>query len=479
MYDTLLTSAGFRKGMDLYFERHDGDAVTCDDFRNAMADANGVDLEQFARWYSTNGTPTVTYSSSFDAEAGKYVLTLSQKSLSKEGPLHIPISVGLLDKETGKEVVTTKVLELKEETQSFEFTDLSGDVIPSLLRGFSAPVKLVSASGEEDLKELAFIAANDTDGFNKWEAGQKLYTSAIFDAMKGKEPDFDSVFEVFGRILSGEADDYSIQAYALTVPSESTLAEDLDVVDPVAIRKARGTVKKTIARKFETEIKSLYDKLTASMEGMEFQVDATSVGRRRVRNVLLDYLCSIKETAEEQEAAASLASSHFNNASGMTDKMAALSALVSMDGAGVAARDAALETFYNDAEGDALVLNKWFTVQALADLPDVLDRVKALTKHPDFTLSNPNRCRSLISAFTMNRASFHDENGAGYAFLGEVIAELDKLNPQVSSRTARSLIKWRRYNEKRGDAMKVELEKLKGMEGISDDLFEIVSRGLK
>merc|ERR1712232_245591 len=182
---------------------------------------------------------------------------------------------------------------------------------------------------------------------------------------------------------------------------------------------------------------------------------------------------------EEQESAAALATNHFENASGMTDKMAALNALVSMDGAGAAARDKALETFYKDAEGDALVLNKWFSVQALANLPDVLDRVKALTEHPDFTLSNPNRCRSLISAFTMNEAPFHDESGEGYRFLGETIAELDKLNPQVSSRTARSLIQWRRYNEKRGEMMKAELEKLKALEGISDDLFEIVSRGLK
>jgi len=479
MYNTLLTTAGFRKGMDLYFERHDGDAVTCDDFRNAMADANGVDLDQFARWYSTPGTPTIEYSSSFDKESGTFVLTLSQKALSKEGPLHIPISVGLLDKETGKEVVGTQVLELKEDTQSFEFKGLEGDVIPSMLRGFSAPVKLVSADGEKNLKELAFIAAYDTDGFNKWEAGQQLYTSAIFDVMNERDVDYDSIFEAFGRTLNEKANDYSIQAYALTLPSESTLAEDLDVVDPVAIRKSRGSLKKAIARKFEKDIKALYDQLTSDMEGLEFKVDAVSVGRRSLRNVLLGYLCSIKESTEEQVAAANLASSHFNNASGMTDKLAALNALASMDGEGAAARDSALEQFYHDADGDALVLNKWFSVQALADLPDVLDRVKELTKHPDFTLSNPNRCRSLISAFTMNEAPFHDESGEGYKFLGEILVELDKLNPQVSARTARSFIQWRRYNEKRGQLMKDELEKLTKLEGISDDMFEIVSRGLK
>merc|ERR1712232_480244 len=175
---------------------------------------------------------------------------------------------------------------------------------------------------------------------------------------------------------------------------------------------------------------------------------------------------------EEQESAAALATNHFENASGMTDKMAALNALVSMDGAGAAARDKALETFYKDAEGDALVLNKWFSVQALADLPDVLDRVKALTEHPDFTLSNPNRCRSLISAFTMNLAPFHAEDGEGYKFIADTIAELDKLNPQISSRMGTSLIQWRKYGEERAAMMKGELKKLSEMK-LSDDLFEI------
>ena len=482
MYNTLLSPEGFRKGMDLYFERHDGSAVTCDDFRAAMADANGVDLEQFALWYSTPGTPTVTYSTSYDAERGTFVLTLSQSSNS-ESPLLIPVAVGLLDKETGEEVVPTTVLELKEETETFEFPDLKGDAVASILRDFSAPVKLVSSTGSDDESALAFLAANDTDGFNKWEAGQKLYTSAIFQTMNEEESakTMDYVNEAFGRTLADRAgSDYSIKAYALTLPGESTLAEQVDVVDPVAIRKARSIVKKGIARKFKTEIKALYDEITEDInaEG-EFKVDATSVGRRRLRNVLLDYLCSIKDTPEEQKAAASLATEHYEAATGMTDKMAALGALASMDGEGAVARDAALEKFYEEADGDALVLNKWFSVQALADLPDVLDRVRALTEHPDFTLSNPNRCRSLVSAFTMNAAPFHDDSGAGYQFLGDIIAQLDKLNPQISSRIAGSLIQWRRYDENRGALMKAELEKLAAMKPISDDLYEVVSRGLK
>ncbi len=481
MYQTLLTPEGFRKGMDLYFERHDGSGVTCDDFLAAMADANNVDLSQFSLWYSTSGTPTVTYDTSYASATGKITLALSQSSKSDK-PLHIPVSVGLLDKETGAEVVPTTVLELKEASQTFTFPNLKGDVVPSILREFSAPVKLVPASGVEDETALAFLAARDTDGFNKWEAGQKLYTSLIFQHMDGKisEKTTDFVMEAFGRTLADkETTDYSIQAYAMILPTESTLAELVDVVDPLAIHNGHEAVKVAIARKFQSELLTRYNELTAAMEGKEFKVDAKSIGQRRLRNVLLDYLCSIKETPAEQRAAAQLASNHFNTATGMTDKMAGLAALASMDGEGAAARDAALEKFYQDAKGDALVVNKWFTVQAIADLPDVLDRVKKLKGHPDFTLLNPNRCRSLIGAFAMNTVPFHDPSGAGYRFLTDVLMELDPLNPQISSRLAGGLIQWRRYDEVRGALMKAELQKLAKMKPISDDLFEVVTRGLK
>jgi len=481
MYNTLFTEAGFRKGMDLYFERHDGDAVTCDDFRSAMADANDVDLEQFGRWYETPGTPTVTYSTKFDTDSETFTVTFTQKS-NNDKPLHIPISTGLIDKATGEEVVPTKVLELKEMTQSFEFPGVTGEVVPSLLRDFSAPIKLAPESGDVDEEELAFLAARDTDGFNRWEAGQKLYTSLCFKTMNGEESETTAAYvnEAFQRTLADENMDYSIKAYALTLPAESTLAEELDEVDPVALRDARGAVKVAIARKYQTELKEFYDKLTADMdaEGSEFKVDAISVGRRRLRNTILSYLTSIKDTADEQKAAADLATSHYDAATGMTDKMAALNSLASMDGEGSGARDEALQRFYNEADGDALVLNKWFSVQAVADLPDVLDRVKALTKHPDFTLSNPNRCRSLISAFTMNSAAFHAEDGEGYKFVADTTAELDKLNPQISSRMGTSLIQWRKYGPKRAEMMKEELQKLSEMD-LSDDLFEVVSRGLK
>jgi len=481
MYNTLLGEEGFRKGMDLYFERHDGTGVTCDDFRAAMADANGVDLDQFGLWYSTSGTPKVTYHPQYDAEKGVFKLTLLQSSKS-ESPLHIPVSVGLIDKVTGEEVVPTTVLELKEAYKTFEFDGLKNDVVPSILRQFSAPVKLEQASGEEDEETSAFLAANDTDGFNRWEAGQRLFTTLCFQKYNDGEMSdttLQYVFDAFGRTLADTDMDMSIKAYALTLPMTGTLSELLSgvAVDPVRLKESRSAVNEAIARKFQKELLAAYESLTASMP-TEFKVDAEAVGRRRLRNTIMRYLTSIKETPEEQKVAAELASAHYDSATGMTDKLNSLGALASMDGEGAAARDERLQRFYDDADGDALVLNKWFTVQASADLPDVLDRVKALTKHPDFTLSNPNRCRSLLTAFTMNAAAFHAEDGEGYKFIGEMTGEVDKLNPQISSRMGTSLITWKKYGEKRGAMMKEELKKLSENK-LSEDLFEIVNRGLK
>lgn len=485
MYDTLLGTKGFRKGMDLYFQRHDGCAVTCDDFLAAMADANDIDLSQFARWYSTSGTPVVTYSSTFDEAKGLFRLTLAQKSRSDK-PLLVPVSVGLLNKETGDEVVPTTILRLKEDAQTFDFPNLKGDVVPSILRNFSAPVKLVPASGGVDEGDLAFLAANDTDGFNRWDSAQKLYEAAILEAMKeeGRGETLSRVLETFGQTLKDEGiSDDSVRAYALILPSEATLAASMAVIDPPAIRDARKQVKKAIANRFKAELQAAYNDLTTAMEadGDTFKVDGVSVGRRRLRNVYLGYLCSIVETPEEQKEAAALATKHFAAATGMTDKLAAFNILVSMSGEGESAREAAIEKFYKDANGDPLVLNKWFACQADADLPDVLDRViKLSSSHPDFTLKNPNRCRALIMTFAMNAAAFHDEGGKGYKFLGDVLEKLDKINPKVAARTtASSLLGWKRYNDRRAILMKAQLERLKGMCGVSNDLLEITSKGLK
>ena len=483
MYDTILGTQGFRAGMDLYFKRHDGQAVTCDDFLAAMADANNVDLSQFARWYSTSGTPTVSYSSSFDAEKGLFQLTLSQTSRSKE-PLFIPISVGLLDKKSGQEVVPTKILELKEAEQTFDFVDLKGEVIPSILRNFSAPVKLVPLDGVNE-SELAFLASHDTDGFNRYDSAQRLYTAAILKVMNKEESEatINLVLETFGKTLGDESiSDDSIRAYALTLPGEATLAESVSVIDPPAIHEARKYVKNLIARKFKEQLTSCYQNLTTAIEkdGVEFKVDGTSVGRRRLRNICLAYLCSIADTPDEQRAAAALATKHFESATGMTDKLSAFKQLVSMSGEGELARETAIKKFYDDANGDPLVLDKWFACQASADLPDIIERVKALVSHPDYSLEKPNRCRSVIMSFTMNEAAFHESGGKGYQFLGDILEKLDKINPKVAARTtAGSLIGWKRFGEERAAMMKAQLERLSKLSPVSNDLSEIVAKGLK
>lgn len=483
MYDTILGSKGFRAGMDLYFKRHDGQAVTCDEFLAAMADANNVDLSQFARWYSTSGTPTVSYSSTFDAEKSVYKLTLSQSSRSKD-PLFIPVAVGLLDKKSGEEVVSTTILELKEAEQTFEFPNLKGDVVPSVLRNFSAPVKLVPVN-DIDESELAFLASRDTDGFNRWDSAQRLYTCAILKVMnkEDSESTLNLVLETFVKTLTdNNISDDSIRAYALTLPGESTLAEAVEVIDPPAIHEARKQVKNAIARTFKDQLTNCYDKLTSDIEkdGSEFRVDGVSVGRRRLRNVCLAYLCAIADTADEQKTAAAIATKHFESATGMTDKLSAFKQLVSMSGEGEAARDAAIKKFYDDARGDPLVLDKWFASQASADLPDIIERVKNLVAHPDYSIEKPNRCRSVIMSFTMNEAAFHDASGKGYEFLGEMLEKLDAVNPKVAARTtAGSLIGWKRYGKERASMMKAQLEKLNALPRISNDLSEIVAKGLK
>lgn len=487
MYETLVGIDGFRKGMDLYFERHDGCAVTCEDFLTAMADANNADLRQFALWYQTPGTPTVTYVASYNNDSSVFALTLAQKSKS-EKPLHIPISFGLLDKATGKEVLPTTVLELKESEQTFEFPNLPGEVVPSLLRNFSAPIRLKPSDAEPDEALLAFLAAHDTDNFNRWEAGQKLYSALILRIMERKptQDTMDRVCQVFGQLLDNQdaSIDYGMQAYALVLPLEAAIAEELDVVDFISIHKARMTAKQLLARRFQSRLLSKYKELTQLMEdrsGQEFRVDAISIGLRHLRNVIFQYLSVIRETAVEQKTAAELAMLHMGAATGMSDKNAALLALASMDGEGATARDKAIKQFYEEAEGYNLVVDKWFTAQALADLPDVLDRVKKLSLHPDFSMKRPNRAKALIDSFTMTYKAFHDESGKGYQFVGEMLARLDRINPKCSSGiAARRFIQWKRYDEKRGKLLKGELEKLKHLKPkVSVDLTEIITKALK
>jgi aminopeptidase N len=484
MYQTLLGRDGFRKGMDLYFARHDGQAVTCDDFRMAMADASGRDLTQFERWYSQAGTPIVQAETRYIEAARTYELRLIQTCPATPGqpeklPFHIPVAVGLLGKDgkdlplnlDGKAMGTTAVLELTEADQTFVFTDVREQPTPSILRDFSAPVIL--KHGYSDA-ELVHLFTHDSDPVNRWEAGQRLAMSRLLKlsadiAAKGSangassdavsdQMNLDEVFiEAMRKLLADETLDPSFREQALLLPTESMIADQLDVVDPLAIHMARQFVRADIGARLRTELLAQYQ---ANQTPGEYSPDAASIGKRALKNLALSYLC-----AAPNEESVALAQRQFEAASNMTDRVAALGALV--HARAPRARDA-LQRFYDEFQGEALVVDKWFMMQATASTTDVA-----------FTLRNPNRARSLVAAFcSSNPVQFHAPDGSGYAFWAEQVIALDALNPQVASRLSRAMDRWRRYLPSLQAHMKKALQQVAGHGKLSNDVREVVSKAL-
>jgi len=487
MYQTLLGREGFRKGMDLYFERHDGCAVSCDDFRAAMADANNKDLSQFEEWYLQPGTPQVSITSAWDAAAGKYTLTVKQlvgagqkhlaESKRRERPMLIPVVVGLLDRETRKEVVPSKVLELTGPEQTFEFDGLSSQPVPSLMRDFSAPVKLDYQYSDED---LAFLAAYDTDSFNRWEASEVLGAKAIkecYAAEGSQSPELSQGFvSALRAVLNDEkTTDLSLLAYALVLPAESALLETLQPpVDPVKLHEARGAVRLAVAVALKEDFRRRYAELSPA-EGEALVIDGPNAGKRALRNACLGYLSSFKDAKS-----IALCKAQFDEARArgcMTDKLSAFQCLV--ESPHTPECEAAVQAFYDDAAGDALVTNKWFMMQAMADTEDCLQRVQKLVEHPDFTYTNPNRLRSVASVFANNVSGFHKSDGSGYRFMAEMVLKVDKLNPQVSSRLATSFSTWAKLDALRQERIKEQLKMLMSKKDeLSKDTFEVVSKVL-
>eukprot|EP00933_Yihiella_yeosuensis_P047162 TRINITY_DN4286_c0_g1_i2.p1 TRINITY_DN4286_c0_g1~~TRINITY_DN4286_c0_g1_i2.p1 ORF type:complete len:886 (-),score=185.51 TRINITY_DN4286_c0_g1_i2:200-2830(-) len=478
MYETLLGRDGFRKGMDLYFERHDGSAVSCDDFRSAMADANGRDLDQFERWYLQAGTPNLKASDSYDASTGTYTLQLEQEVPDTPGqtgklPMHIPVRVGLLDRDSGAELLPDTVLELKETSQTFTLKvdpPSASKPVPSLLRGFSAPVNLDYSYSDED---LALLAGGDTDSFNRWESMQRLGTKCVLDAMASADidsfkPDARFIEAMRLTVIDRVTDDLSLIAYALVLPAESTLMQIAQPpIDPTKLHHARNHVRKAIATALKSEIKERYDELAPAV-GEEYSIDGPASSKRRLRGVLLGYL-----TTTGDSEAAKLCSEHFNSAGGMTDKMAAYGILCSMPDTEEA--QAVTKAFYDNAKGDGNVVDKWFSAQARADVDDLLPRVKELMEHPDFSMKNPNRLRSVTSVY-LSTPQFHQTDGKGYDFAVELIEKVDKLNPQVSARLANAAFRtWRRLDEGRQKMILERLDQLCKV-GLSKDALEIVSK---
>lgn len=500
MYQTLLGRDGFRRGMDLYFQRHDGQAVTCDDFRAAMADANGRDLTQFGLWYSQAGTPVVTAKTSWDGASGTLALTLSQRcpkvgietraGTPDKQPFHIPFALGLIDAE-GNDLPlqleresqpdgTTRVLDFTQAEQTFRFVNLPrGDraPLPSLLRNFSAPV---TVDHEYSDAELTFLLAHDSDAFNRWEAGQRLATRALLqlvaDVQAGRELTLDpALVAAFRTVLTDGTLNPAFREQALMLPAEAYLAERMGVADPAAIHRARLFMREGLARALKAEWLAAYE--TNATPG-NYSPDADSMARRALRNLALGYLADGGD-AEMQ----ALADRHYQQSDNMTDRFAALSALVNSFAPG---REHALADFYERFEHDALVIDKWFSLQGMQRGEvgphagkRTIDTVRALMEHPAFNLRNPNRARSLIFSFCSgNPAQFHAEDGSGYQFWADQVLALDAINPQVAARLARVMDRWQKYEIPLRDRMRAALERVAAASTLSRDVREIVGKAL-
>jgi aminopeptidase N len=492
MYQTLLGREGFRKGMDLYFERHDGQAVECDDFRAAMADANGRDLTQFERWYSQAGTPRVAVQTHYDSLGKNFDLILTQScpptpGQEKKLPFHIPVAVGLLDsggrdmplyldgltQPRDAKAPTTIVLELTEEKQSFRFTNVAEKPIASILRDFSAPVVLEMEYTDE---ELAFLMAHDSDPFNRWEAGQRLATRRMLaltqavqtnNALTDAELDEAVLTESFRVTLNDTNLDPAFRELALTLPSESVVAEQMEVIDPQAIHTVRQFLRRSLAEALRLDWMVTYQ---SNRTPGTYSPDAVSAGKRGLKNLALSYLLEI-----DNSEAHNLSQNQYENANNMTDRLAALAVLSNSNAPG---KEAALASFYEEFENEALVIDKWFALQATARTTDVA-AVRELMKHPAFTLKNPNRARSLIFSFCNgNPSQFHALDGSGYQFWAEQVIALNAINPQVAARLARSLDRWRKYAPALQTKMRSALQQVADTPSLSKDVLEVITKSL-
>ncbi|HHJ17507.1 MAG TPA: aminopeptidase N [Gammaproteobacteria bacterium] len=486
MIRNLLGADGFRKGCDLYFERHDGQAVTTDDFVAAMQDANHIDLEQFKRWYSQAGTPVLDASGEYDAQKHSYRLTLSQHCAPTPGqehkqPFHIPVELVLLDSsgqpmELQLENEDTSVgrqhmLELREPEQTFTFIGLGEPPVLSLLRGFSAPVKTEIVRSQE---ELAFLFANDPDPFNRWDAGQTLASQTLLQLVaqvqQGKPLTLqDSFIQAFRKTLQHPQLDPALITQALSLPAESYLADQSESVDVDAIHTAREFVRSQLAQQLYNNFLDSYRKHDSEQP---YRFDAASMARRSLRNLCLDYLLTTGSDEARELCLTQLRRSH-----NMTDTLAALSSLSHYDWP---ERREQLELFYNKWQHDAQVTDKWFAIQAGSRLPDTLQHVKALLTHPAFRLTNPNKVRALVGRFCMgNPVRFHTPDGEGYRFLADQVIELDSINPQMAARLVSALSRWRRFDPQRQTLMQDELQRILATPALSRDVFEIVTKSLE
>ncbi|MEE3508627.1 MULTISPECIES: aminopeptidase N [unclassified Pseudomonas] len=489
MLRTLLGTEGFRKGSDLYFERHDGQAVTCDDFIKAMEDANSVELTQFKRWYSQAGTPRLAVSEAYDSAAKTYSLTFRQSypttpDKQEKQPFVIPVALGLMDAQGGEIALrlsgeatasgTSRVISVNEAEQTFTFVDIAEKPLPSLLRGFSAPVKL---SFPYNRDQLMFLMQHDSDGFNRWEAGQQLSVQVLQELIgqhqKGEALVLDQrLVTALNSVLADDQLDQAMVAEMLSLPGEAYLTEISEVADVDAIHAAREFARKQLA---DSLFEGLWQRYQANRELSKktaYVAEAEHFARRGLQNIALSYLML---SGKPQVLAACL--EQFDTCDNMTERLTALAVLVNSPFAEEKAK--ALATFADNFKDNPLVMDQWFSVQAASTLPGGLQRVKALMAHPAFTMKNPNKVRALVGAFAgQNLINFHAADGSGYRFLADLVIELNAFNPQIASRQLAPLTRWRKYDSARQALMKAELERIRASGDLSSDVYEVVSKSL-
>ncbi len=501
MIRTLLGAEGFRAGTDLYFDRHDGQAVTTEDFVKAMEDANGIDLSQFRNWYRQAGTPALNVAGTYDEALKTFTLDVSQTCPPSPGqdqkdPYHMPLKVGLLDEAgedirfslDGLDVASTDeadgfsaVLNLREASQQFVFTGIESKPTPSLLRGFSAPVRLQYDYTRDD---LTFLMSHDTDGFNRWEAGQRLAVGIIQEVVAQIEAGADisvdeRIVKAFDanltEAINNDKDpslDKAMIAHMLALPAESYLIELADVANVDAIHQAREAVREVVARELSGVFLSVY---RLNQRDDTYEANAKQIAERALKNVALSYLMQPDDTEF-----VSLCVDQFESATNMTDTSSALRALVgSAAKPAFLAREKALTSFYNRWSDEALVIDQWFAIQASSPLPGTLDKVKSLMQHEAFDMKVPNRMRALVAQFAMaNIVNFHDPSGSGYEFLADRVIELNAINPQMAARMLSPLTRWHKYDAGRQGLMKQALERILSIEDVSPDVYEIASKSL-
>ncbi len=482
MLHRLIGRDAFRRGMDLYFQRHDNQAVTIEDFVSAMQDASGTDLSLFARWYAQAGTPDLHVAEEWDAAAGRYTLTLRQETRPTPGqpeklPLPIPVAMGLLGPDgaamparlAGENTAAaeTRVLLAQRAEQRFVFEGLASRPVPSLLRGFSAPVRLHGLQPDQ----LRFLAQHDSDPFNRWEAIQQYATQVMLrlvaDHQQGRALAFDDgLAEAAAATLAGADADPAFAAEALLLPGEAYIADQMAVVDPDAIHAVRHFLRQGIGRACAAALRSTYDRLSGTDPAA---LDGRSMGNRALRNACLGYLVAAAPDG------IALAQAQYRDGGNMTLVLAALSLLADAEGA---ARDAPLADFHAKWRGDDLVLDKWFMLQAMSHRADTIAAVRALYGHADFDIKNPNRARSLVGAFAANQLRFHDAGGEGYRFLADAVMALDPMNSQTAARLVSPLGQWRRQDAARAALMQAQLRRILALPGLSKGSYEKVSKAL-